>query len=538
MRRDRFLQGMLTAPFVATAEAATPTPAERGRQRRRRICVQYDAADHRDVKLAPEDWLNRYLFTFADQPGSQIDAMFWDVSLGDTYAVYPSKLLPPSPDKYLAAWRAQGFDWVPAMLAGCRRRKLEVFWHHRFSEVDIRPEGGLEMEKLSPLKAQHPDWLIRSWWWQGLWNVASPGLRAHKLEVLREIADTLDIDGIQIDFARHIPCLPPGRQWELRDHATEFLRMMRRMLNAAGQRRGRTLQLAAKVPETLRGCREDGFDLAVWSRENLVDLLTLGSRTMTVDVEAIRGVVGPRVKLSPCLDDHHATDGYRSPPIEFFRGVATNWLEQGADSVTTFNWAAASAEVAQPVGGRVAPDSQGLAYREIGELASMRRKNKLFFVERRGGYPWAEGYHGRNDHLPLPARLANHGRPSRFPMRVYERDIPPRAELSIVLFQARAADKLEVALNGTVLAGGEAAAAAAWKDGQIFSPKPQPNSGGRGVYPVDPEQKLLRISYAAPAALVRRGENEVSIRVMDRPSYRIGEDIQVEKIELALDYSS
>lgn len=533
MKRGRFLQSLLAAAAAPPpAGSQSPAAAPRAR-RRRRICVQYDAADHRNVRLAPDEWLNRYLFTFADQPGSQIDTIFWDVSLGDTYAVYPSRLLPPSPDHHLAAWRAQGFDWVPAMLAACRRRKLEVFWHHRFSEVDIRPEGGLEMDTLSPLKAEHPDWVIRSWWWQGLWNAASPGLRAHKVEVLREVAETLDVDGIQIDFARHIPCLPPGRQWELRGHVTEFLRMMRRMLNEVGRRRGRNLQLAAKVPETLRGCRADGFDIAVWSKENLVDLLTLGSRTMTVDVEQIRQAVGPRIKLSPCLDDHHATDGYRSPPIEFFRGVATNWLEQGADSVTTFNWAAAPAETARPVGGRIAPDSQGVAYREIGELATMRRKNKLFFVERRGGYPWAEGYHGRNDFLPLPARLFNHGRPSLFPLRVYETDVP-RALLSVVLFQARPADRLEVAFNGKVLSGD--GPAQDWKDPQIFSPKPQPNSGGSGVYPVDPGQKLLRLSYAVQPSLVRRGENRVSIRVLDRPSYRIGEDIQVEKIELAVDY--
>ena len=527
LRRDQFLQGLLAARLAAgnrTLAAAPPTP-------RRRICVQYDAADHRDVRLPPVEWL-KYLFTYADQPGSQIGSIFWDVSLGDTYAVYPSRLLPPSPDKHLVKWREQGFDWVPAMLAECRRREIETFWHHRFSEVDIRPEGGLEMEKLSPLKAKHPDWLIRSWWWQGLWNAASPELRRHKVDVLREVAEALDIDGIQIDFARHIPCLPPGRQWELREHVTEFLRMMRRMLTAVGRGRGRLLQLAAKVPETLRGCREDGFDLAVWGSEGLVDRLTLGSRTMTVDVEDVRRVVGPRIKLSPCLDDHHATDGYRSPPIEFFRGVATNWLEQGADSVTTFNWAAAPAPVAQPVGGRVAPESQGLAYREIGELATMRGRNKLFFVERRGGYPWAEGYHGRNDHLPLPARLANHGRQSVFPLRVYEPHIP-RAILSIVLFQARPADRLEIQLNGAPLTQ---AAGQPWQDPQIFSPKPQPNSGGAGVYPQDPNQKLLRIQCPVEPRLLRRGENTVAVRVLDRPSYRIGEDIQVEKIELAVSY--
>ena len=486
--------------------------------------MQFDAADHREVPLAPAEWL-QYLFGYADQAGSQIDTIFWDVALGDTYAVYPSKLLPPSPDRKLTAWRAQGFEWVPAMIAECRKRKMEVFWHHRFSEVDIRPEGGLEMEKLSPLKAAHPDWVIRSWWWQGLWNAASPGLREHKVSVLREVAETLDVDGIQIDFARHIPCLPPGQQWEMRENVTELLRMVRRMLGEVGRKKGRTFLLAAKVPETLRGCREDGFDLAVWAREGLVDWLTLGSRTITVNVEEIRNVVGPDIWLSPCLDDHHATDGYRYPPIEFFRGVATNWLEQGANSVTTFNWAAGP--------GKTATASQGQAYREIGQRATMKGKDKLFPVERRGGYPWAEGYFNRNDHLALPARLANDGRPSAFALRVYEPEIPA-AELAVVLFQARAGDRLEVSCNGRVL--GPVTVTDGWKDPQIFSPKPQPNSGGKGEYAVDPNQRLLRLTAAVPPGLLQRGENRIALRVLDRPAYRIGEDIQVEKIEIAVRY--
>ncbi len=513
MKRSQFLQTLLASPLALPA--AQPA-------RRPRIRVQFDAADHRHVKLPPQEWL-RYLFTYVDQPGSQIDSIFWDVSLGDTFAVYPSRLLPPSPDLQLVEWRKQSFEWVPAMLAACRERKLEIFWNHRFSEVDIRPQGGLEMETLNPVKASHPDWVIRSWWWQGLWNAASPGLREHKLAILREIAETLDIEGIQIDFARHVPCLPPGRQWELRHNVTDFLRMTRRMLTDVGRRRGRRLQLAAKVPETLRGCRDDGFDIAAWGAENLVDLLTLGSRTMTVDVGPIRAAVGPRVKLSPCLDDHHATDGYRYPPIEFFRGVATNWLEQGADSVTTFNWAAAPTTP-------LAPASQHQAYTEIGDLATMRGKNKLFSVERRGGYPWAEGYFNRNDHQPLPAILKNHGQPSVFPLRVYETAIP-RATLAIVLFQARPEDRLEIALNGKPL---NQPTPQAWKDPQIFSPKPQPASGGNGNYKVDPNQKLLRIACEVQPSLLRRGDNQISIRVLNRPSYRIGEDIQVEKIELAV----
>jgi hypothetical protein len=87
-------------------------------------------------------------------------------------------------------------------------------------------------------------------------------------------------------------------------------------------------------------------------------------------------------------------------------------------------------------------------------------------------------------------------------------------------------------LNGRVLLG--AVADAEWKDPQIFSPLPQPNSGGKGVYAVNAKQRLLRLPFAVPAGFLKRGENLVGVRVVDRPAYRIGEDVQVEKVELGV----
>jgi len=174
--------------------------------RTRRIVVQLDAADHRRLQLPPEEWL-RYIFTFPDQPGSQIDSILLDIGLDTDSAVYPSNVLPPTPDRVIREWNAHGFEWVGALVRECRKRNLEVFWNHRFSEVDLNAEGKLEMETLHPMKAAHPDWLIRSWWWQGLWNVAVPEVRQMKVRLLRELAENYAFDGIQIDFARHVPAL-------------------------------------------------------------------------------------------------------------------------------------------------------------------------------------------------------------------------------------------------------------------------------------------------------------------------------------------
>ena len=47
--------------------------------------------------------------------------------------------------------------------------------------------------KVYPLKAAHPDWIIRTWWWQGMWNLTVPGAREHKVRVLRELAENYDL---------------------------------------------------------------------------------------------------------------------------------------------------------------------------------------------------------------------------------------------------------------------------------------------------------------------------------------------------------
>lgn len=535
MRKGRLL---LSLTVLAQLNGAVATDAhQRAVNRKRRVVVQLDAADHRRVHATPQEWL-RYMFAYADQPGSQIDSIFWDIGLDTDSAVYPSKLLPPTPDRWIRAWQQQGFEWVGALVDESHKRHIEAIWNHRFSEVDLTPEGKLEMKQLHPLKAEHPDWLIRSWWWQGLWNVAAPGVRQMKVKLLRELVENYELDGIQIDFARHVPALPPGRQWEYRDAPTEFLRMLRAMLSEVEKTRGRPMLLSVKVPRNVDGAHADGFDIETWAKERLVDLLTLGSRSMDVDVDGYRrATAGSGIKLMPCFDDHHATDGYRYGSIEFLRGVFSSWWQQGADSVATFNWGVAPPEWEARVGDGTMPATHGRAYLEIGSPDTMRGRNKFFVVERRGGYPWAEGFFNRNDTAPLPHVLADDGRISSFTLRVAD-DLhafpSAAASLRLVLFRAEPEDRLRIKLNGHVLP--EPRPDPDWKDPQIFSPDPQPASGGSGVYKINPKQKLLLLVYPLDPSWPRVGANQVEVQVKQRGVYATASSIQLEKLEIAVDY--
>ncbi len=80
--------------------------------------------------------------------------------------------------------------------------------------------------------------------------------RALRLAALREVVESYDFDGIDLDFARNSPVLQPGQQWASRQHLTSFVRSVRSMLDEVGARRGRPFTLSARVPETIVGITE------------------------------------------------------------------------------------------------------------------------------------------------------------------------------------------------------------------------------------------------------------------------------------------
>lgn len=533
---------------TSTSVKRDPLPPEHvaAASRRRRVIDQCDAMDvlrMLDADIAT--WLG-FCFGHVDTPGCQIDAICWDVGLSeDTYAIYASDILPPLHFPRLQRYRDQGIDWVGELVAGCHRRGLEAFWNARISEVDMPQPWAdrcahTDPARQNPLKTAHPDWVLPCWWWLGLWNLASPGLRAHKVAVLREVVTKYDLDGIQLDFARHTPCLPLGRQWRLRHHATSFVQQVREMLLEVARGKGKPILLAARVPENLPGCRTDGLDVVRWAKERLVDILVLGGRTSTVDLAGVRAATAATdARLCPTFDRHHTTDGYYDAPIEYLRGVYANWWQQGADAVATFNWPCASAEAHARLGlpDWVNPGQYTTALLEIGSYRSMSGKDMAFTVERRGGYPWSDGYHCRNDDRPLPCVLANHGVPTTLPLDVYEpvaaqSTTVREATLRLVFWSAFLTDEIEVRFNGRaldcVLRDPD------WKDGQVYSDKPQLSAGARAGYVVDRKQRLLRQEYRLQPEWFRVGENGIVLRVLRRGPHKCGGRgtcIEVEKVE-------
>lgn len=438
--------------------------------RRRRIYVNNDvgydavAMGPKLTPITPDEWLAARFSVF-DQPNSHVDCVGWCLDEGNI-AAYPSKIVPELQYPTLLRWRAEGVDIAQRIVEESHRRKLEVFWEHRLNGADR--EADVMTPARHPLKDAHPDWLLKDAWWKpGLWNFAIPEVRQLKVSMLREVAERYDLDGINLDFGRHPPFLPTGRQWEDRDALTDFVRQVRLMLQSVAQKRGRPFLLSVRVADSVPGCHFDGFDIESWVHQNLVDMIILGTRSVQVDLTGFKRLVrGRNVKLYPCIDQHHSPDGYHAVPSpEFLRGVAANWWHQGADGIATFNFWNELPEAAKRLG-TSGPLMNGqsvhaIVYTELGDPDLLASRNKWFVVARRYGGGFYDRLGNRwNDftnlnHLaPLPQVLGDD--PAWVDLYVADElsdraDQIERIELRLLLSPKVDPNQVRIKLNGIQL---------------------------------------------------------------------------------------
>ena len=517
---------------IQTASAASPLDARvvlskkhlAAVNRRRRIYVNNDAGidavamGPEETDITPAEWVEARLSAIT-QPGSHVDTVGWCLDEGNI-AAYPSNLIPELQYPTLLRWRSNGVDVAQQLVENSHRHKLEVFWEHRLNGADR--EADVRTPAHPPLKVQHPEWLLPDGWWKpGLWNFAVPEVRRHKVNVLREVAQRYNLDGINLDFGRHPPFLPKGQQWEQREALTDFVRQVRLMLQEVADERERPFLLSVRVADTLAGCHFDGLDLETWVQLNLIDMIVIGTRSIEVDMPGFQRITrGTHVKLYPCIDQHHSPDGYHAiADPRFLRGLAANWWHQGADGIATFNfWNELPASGARI--GSSGPLYEGKsvhaqAYREIGDPNLLAGLDKWFVVARRygggfydrQGHRW-EDYTNLNHQAPLPLSLGSDPAWGR----VYVADDLDaaakrlqRLELRLLFSETINPNHVEVKLNGILL-------------------RPSSTESGWWILPLSPRQTAVgenlftirRVSVTPPLTALSLEKVEVHAKYHQR----------------------
>ncbi|MBE6930274.1 MAG: hypothetical protein E7463_08345, partial [Ruminococcaceae bacterium] len=282
-----------------------------------KIIMQYDPNFGFMGEAEPEALLHA-LFYDVDTRQERPDIIIWETHCFmeqecsnnlDTYTVLTQR----------------GIDMMQRIIDETHRRGIKAYWHHRISEVDAPPASFHSVVSENIIKKAHPDWLIRTWYEKGLWNLAVPEVQEFKVAYIKKMTERYPFDGICIDFLRHLPCLPPDAQWEHRDCVTDFMGKIRAAIP-------KDMKLGAKLPENAASCRVDGFDVAQWVKNGSLDFVLAGSRSVSSDVAWYKSITeGTNVEVYPCWDIWHCSDACHWREDAFYRGVFANWIAEKAD---------------------------------------------------------------------------------------------------------------------------------------------------------------------------------------------------------------
>ena len=345
-----------------------------------------------------------------------------------------------------------------------KKNDIEVFWSFRMNDTHDSWNGWYSDSLFPPLKREHPEWLVsnkkkgsKHGGWSAM-DFARPEVRDLAVRYIREVCENYDVDGVEMDFFRHLVYFKAIAQDKdtgqtERDMMTDMIRRVREVTEEIGLKRGRPILVSVRVPDSVEGASVMGMDIGRWMDEGLIDILAVSGYFRLNDWETTVALGKKHnVPVFAGLSESRMRDdpGGVRRSIETYRARAMNAWDAGVDSVYLFNLFSPRAP----------------HWRELGEPEKLALLDKVYVGNVRGTRParsWiprAERFINRKTTLcpESPTKLAP-GKPAVGWIRVGE-DIAKNqrggqnADVTLRLRINDAADPGDygVKLNDTVLA--------------------------------------------------------------------------------------
>ncbi|MBQ6163293.1 MAG: hypothetical protein IJK23_02330 [Clostridia bacterium] len=233
---------------------------------------------------------------------------------------------------------------------------IDVFakWIDKCREVGIRPWLSLRMNdrhdwdfETSELRgdlfylARENGWMIGDEYGQFIncLDYRVPEVREIMLDYTREQLLRYDVDGIELDFMRELFCFDYLHEDtdEIVGIMNDYMRRTAEIVEEAEAKWGHEILLSARLMRDIDECREWGFDPETWSREGLVDGITVAQWWFDDNAMPVADWKArcPGTDIWACVDRHVYA---RECTQEVVRGFAAQYLTAGADGMYLFNW--------------------------------------------------------------------------------------------------------------------------------------------------------------------------------------------------------
>lgn len=365
----------MTAAFRAEREAR--------KRRRRRIILNNDGNEPVYLIEAPTE---AELLKYRTGPlaDSQVDTVFYSTWCSGftmfTHLTKVGQLFTVEGEWFdrnlMSALAAAGIDPLQVMNDFIHAQGREFFWSLRMNDTHDSQGGGYsaEMFAANDFKQANPQYLLgtpetrpRYGGWSAV-DFAEPEIRDLTFRFVEEVCRNYDVDGVELDFYRHpVFFHEPARGFPCsgveRDLMTGLVRRIRRMTEEVGQRRGRPILVAARLPDSVPYCRAIGLDLERWLADDLLDLL-IPAGYLQLDRWEASVELGRRygVMVYPALDEsrvkepgsHDVKTGTFTTPRgsdASYRARAANVWRAGADGVYLYNFFNPASPILRQLGG-------------------------------------------------------------------------------------------------------------------------------------------------------------------------------------------
>ena len=338
---------------------------QEAKERRRRLIYNNDGNDIFLKKHAtPEEFLAQRIIPALS---TQVDTIFYCTG-GTTLYDHDTNVAERSDDLHeqmdfkagqsiyrhanMHMLRKAGLDSLSLVTKRVHEAGMEVFWTHRINDIHDSFTDWL----FSNWKRDHPECLMGTpedmkryqishprYMWSTL-DFEKPEVLDYLYLVTEEVCQRYDVDGIEIDYFRHPLFFRPNLEYKPATAAqleimTGFQRRIREMACREGNRRGRPIMVATHVPMSRETCLHVGIDLERWLRDDLLDVLVVGSGYQPLSMPS-----GDLVELGHAHDvpvyPNISASGMEQwgGRIEAWRAAASNVWRAGADGINLFNW--------------------------------------------------------------------------------------------------------------------------------------------------------------------------------------------------------
>ncbi len=353
----------------------------------------------------------------------------------------------------------------------CRKRETEVFWTLRMNDIHdytnplLRAKWKTERPELvmgTPEEAaRHHVRDPRS-----IWTLADYGREEVRDLMARGVAEVLenyDVDGIELDFLRHICYFRETRLYQPvtalhRRQMSDLVHRIRRLVLEASERKRKPILLSARVLQTLELNERFGLEVEQWVKKGDMDFLTIsaGFVPFTCPTELIRQCQAWGLPAYGCVTREAMSQKLWSGPEiphselrhdrpESWLGAAANNWARGVDGIMAFN---------------LFPEYSGIDFtrqllKDMSEPGNLVGLDKLFCIEHlhNDDYCWMIKSVPREERLPV---VITKGTWVHRVLPVGD-DIAGLSQrvrglrLRLYLDHLREPDKVTVQLNGTAL---------------------------------------------------------------------------------------